>query len=84
MMKKRMMAATLAGAMVLSMTACGGQDSTQQTSSGTQDAAEESVPVELVVTTTFAGEDTNAQNYKEAVKGWETKSGNTVVDFGDG
>lgn len=80
MMKKRMMAATLAGAMVLSMTACGGQDSTQQTSSGTQDAAEESVPVELVVTTTFAGEDTNAQNYKEAVKGWETKSGNTVVD----
>ncbi len=80
MMKKRMMAATLAGAMVLSMTACGGQDSTQQTSSGTQDDAEESVPVELVVTTTFAGEDTNAQNYKEAVKGWETKSGNTVVD----
>lgn len=79
MIKKRMMAAALAGAMALSMTACGGQGaSTQQASAGA--GAEENTPVELVVTTTFAGEDTNAQNYKEAVKGWETKSGNTVVD----
>ena len=29
--------------------------------------AEATGPVELVVTTTFAGEDTNAQNYKDAV-----------------
>ncbi len=79
MMKKRMMATALAGAMALSMTACGGQG-TQQASSGSGDGAEENTPVELVVTTTFAGEDTNAQNYKEAVKAWETKSGNTIVD----
>lgn len=36
--------------------------------------------VELVVTTTFAGEDGNAQNYKDAVAGWEAETGNTVVD----
>ena len=36
--------------------------------------------VELNVTTTFAGEDTNAQNYKDAVKEWEKQTGNKVVD----
>lgn len=100
MMKKRMIAAVLAGTMVLSVTACGGQGgSTQETqptateSNAEESSAEESAPaeaaeetaapagpVELVVTTTFAGEDTNAQNYKDAVKGWETETGNTVVD----
>lgn len=40
----------------------------------------EAKPVELTVTTTFAGEDTNAQNYKDAVKAWEESTGNTVVD----
>ncbi len=72
MMKKRMIAAALAGVMVLSITACGKTENTGG-SSGTK-------PVELTVTTTFAGEDTNAQNYKDAVKAWEEKTGNTVVD----
>ena len=43
-------------------------------------AAEQEGPVELVVTTTFAGEDSNAQNYKDAVKAWEAETGNSVVD----
>lgn len=82
-MKKRIIAAMLAGTMVLTMTACGGGQSNQGSDSGNADAgggSEEPKPVELVVTTTFAGEDTNAQNYKDAVKEWETETGNTVVD----
>lgn len=100
MMKKRMMAAMLAGAMVLSMTACGNSGNTGSgdnaaATTGTKEeapaadagqdapAAEPAAsagPVELVVTTTFAGEDTNAQNYKDAVKDWEAKTGNAIVD----
>ncbi len=41
---------------------------------------EASGPVEITVTTTFAGEDSNAQNYKDAVAGWEAATGNTVSD----
>lgn len=98
MMKKRVIATVLAGAMVLSMTACGGNSGTSgntqtatNTESSTADsgaeagtesapAAEPTGPVELVVTTTFAGEDTNAQNYKDAVAAWEAETGNTIVD----
>ncbi len=35
---------------------------------------------ELNVTTTFAGEDGNAQNFKDAVAAWEETTGNTVND----
>lgn len=35
---------------------------------------------ELNVTTTFAGEDGNAQNFKDAVAAWEEATGNTVND----
>ena len=100
-MKKRVIATMLAGAMVLSMTACGGsgnESSNTQTSTNTESEAasdtgseaeaetvsepapEPAGPVELVVTTTFAGEDTNAQNYKDAVAAWEAETGNTIVD----
>lgn len=100
-MKKRVIATMLAGAMVLSMTACGGNSGNSGDSGNTQTttntessaadsgaeaetesapAAEPAGPVELVVTTTFAGEDTNAQNYKDAVAAWEAETGNTIVD----
>ena len=36
--------------------------------------------VELNVTTTYAGEDGNAQNFKDAVAAWEEATGNTVND----
>lgn len=36
--------------------------------------------VDLNVTTTFAGEDGNAQNFKDAVAAWEEATGNTVND----
>lgn len=98
-MKKRVIAAMLAGMMVLSVTACGnsaentGSDASAptqttesaDTSGSTEKApaaetAQPAGPVELTVTTTFAGEDTNAQNYKDAVKAWEEQTGNTIVD----
>lgn len=37
-------------------------------------------PVELNVTTTFAGEDGNAQNFKNAVDAWCAETGNSVAD----
>lgn len=105
-MKKKVISMMLAGAMVLSMTACGNSgnsgDAGSAASTGGDAAAESPAteapaaeagqeteteapaaaegPVELVVTTTFAGEDSNAQNYKDAVKAWEAETGNTVVD----
>lgn len=93
MMKKRMMATMLAGAMVLSVTACGNSGGAEKAAGTEGDApaeapaaeaeapaAESAGSVELVVTTTFAGEDSNAQNYKDAVKAWEAETGNAVVD----
>lgn len=98
-MKKRVIAAMLAGLMVVSVTACGNDSSTgseaqapaqeaapaesagdSESKEAPAETAQPSGPVELTVTTTFAGEDGNAQNYKNAVKAWEEKTGNTVVD----
>ena len=94
-MKKKIIAAMLTGAMVLSMTACGKSGDTASTTgadngaASAEDAGESqaqqapaadaSGSVELVVTTTFAGEDSNAQNYKDAVKAWEAETGNVVI-----
>ena len=36
--------------------------------------------VTISVTTTYAGEDSNAQNYKDSVAAWEEESGNKVED----
>lgn len=69
-MKKRMIALTLAAVMAVSLTACGG--SAKEESAGNS--------VKLNVTTTFAGEDGNAQNFKNAVAAWEQETGNTVED----
>lgn len=87
---KRLIAALLTGTMLLSLTACGGSASTDEAGS-TQAAAvedeqeadvdaEAAGPVELNVTTTFAGEDGNAQNYKDAIEAWCAQTGNTVAD----
>lgn len=69
-MKKRMIALTLAAVMAVSLTACGG--GAKEESAGNS--------VKLNVTTTFAGEDGNAQNFKNAVAAWEQETGNTVED----
>lgn len=89
---KRFIAALLTGVMVLSLAACGSQpaaestateaEATDNTTATTADNASESAtgPVELNVTTTFAGEDGNAQNFKDAVAAWCAATGNTVAD----
>lgn len=69
---KKAVAMLLACTMVLGMTACGDKDS--KVSDGAK-------AVELEVVTTFAGNDGNAQNYKNAYEAWEAKTGNTVVDM---
>ncbi|MDD2958089.1 MAG: extracellular solute-binding protein [Lachnospiraceae bacterium] len=65
---KRAMALALTGSMVLSAASAGCV------------LAEGAGSVELNVTTTFAGEDGNAQNFKNAVDAWCEKTGNTVSD----
>lgn len=94
-MKKRVLALILASAMVLSLAACGSKEtgseqSAEQTETATGDTQEQDTetdteevtasPVELNVTTTFAGEDGNAQNFKAAVDAWCAETGNTVAD----
>lgn len=69
---------TAAGATTAGETAPA-EENTGAETGATEEAAAE--PVELTVTTTFAGEDGNAQNYKNAVAAWEEKSGNTVSDM---
>ncbi len=91
-MMKKALALLLASAMVLSLAACGNDNKATNNETNTETKveadtetepepeAEPAGPVELNVTTTFAGEDGNAQNYKDAVAAWEAKTGNTVAD----
>ncbi|MBQ9329138.1 MAG: extracellular solute-binding protein [Solobacterium sp.] len=77
----------LAAMMAVSFTACG-TDTSSETGTDTADtpvssegaASAGAESVSLNVTTTFAGEDGNAQNFKNAVKAWESETGNKVVD----
>lgn len=86
---KRFIAALLTGTMVLSLAACGGSQPTSETTADQTTAVEAETqaeaeapagPVELNVTTTYAGEDGNAQNFKDAVEAWCAETGNTVAD----
>ena len=91
---KKMLATLLSGAMVLSLAACGNNDSggaastPGSSSAGSSSPSTESVedvktptgPVTLNVTTTFAGEDTNAANYQEAIAAWQKETGNKLSD----
>ncbi len=86
---KRFIAALLTGVMVLSLAACGSQQTSESAAAdkpaaeaeADNNAAESTTgPVELNVTTTFAGEDGNAQNFKDAVAAWCAETGNTVAD----
>ncbi len=67
---RKALSLALVGVMAFSLVGCGGQ----------KDEAKKSEGVTLKVTTTYAGEDTNAQNYVDAYKEWEEKTGNTIKD----
>lgn len=70
---KKIINLVLAGAVTASLAGCSSTSAAQSTASA-------SSTVDLNVTTTFAGEDGNAQNYKNAIKAWAEKTGNTVTD----
>ena len=79
---KKLWSIALSLALAASMTTCGtstseGTPAETTTDGGSQPAVS---AVSLNVTTTFAGEDGNAQNFKDSVKAWEAKTGNSVVD----
>lgn len=82
---KRYLNILLAGVMAASLAGCGSAStaassaSTEAASSSTE-STEPAAAVDLNVTTTFAGEDGNAQNYRDAIAAWEAKTGNTVTD----
>lgn len=65
---KKGLAFVLAAVMVLSLAGC---------NKGTTDGAKN---VTINVTTTYAGNDGNAENFQNAVKAWEKETGNKVND----
>lgn len=75
---KRMVSSVLAFTLALSLSACGG--GTSKEANGTTTQGETKKSVSLNVTTTYAGNDGNAQNFQDAVKAWETETGNKVND----
>ncbi len=64
---KKLLALALAGALVLSLAACGG-------------SGDDKGSATINVVTTYAGNDGNAQNYQDAVAAWEKETGNKVND----
>lgn len=93
-MKKRIVALMLTAVMAVSLTACGNSadapaaQPADAATEGEAEPAEAEAPaaqeasggVRLNVTTTFAGNDGNAQNFRDAVAAWEAETGNTVAD----
>lgn len=68
----------ITGVMAFLLTACG--DKATDGTMVSETTAAVAVPVTISVTTTFAGEDTNASNYLEAIAAWEKETGNIVED----
>lgn len=79
-MRKRLVAILLSGVMAGTMLAGCGEEKKAETAAKTENTEKGSEPVELDVVTTFAGEDSNAQNYQDGIAAWEEASGNTVND----
>lgn len=94
-MKKKTLAIALSLAMTASLAACGGEkpaDTEKEPEQKTEaegetkedetkeEEPEAAAPTEISVVTTYAGNDTNSQNYKDAVAAWEAETGNTVND----
>lgn len=74
---RKPLALVLAGLMAVSLVGCG---SDSDTGSSKSDDKAETGKVTLKVTTTYAGEDTNAGNYKAACDEWMESTGNKIDD----
>lgn len=92
---KKVISIMLVLVLTLSLAACGKKEnnvkntttpSDSQETTETTDKTETTTPeepkkpVSINVTTTFAGNDGNAQNFQDAVKAWEQATGNKVND----
>ncbi|MBR6282322.1 MAG: extracellular solute-binding protein [Lachnospiraceae bacterium] len=80
---KKLTAILMTAAMTMALAGCGGgttPEATTDTGATQEETTASGGSVELTVTTTFAGEDSNAQNYKNAVADWEKETGNKVSD----
>lgn len=75
---KKVLAIILANTMIFSLSACGNAAAAITPSETT--AEETAEPVTLVVTTTYAGEDTNTANYHNAITAWQNQTGNIIED----
>ncbi|NLL77104.1 MAG: extracellular solute-binding protein [Clostridiales bacterium] len=74
---KRVLSMLLGSVIIFSLTACGESSAeTAQAPAGEADGP----PITLNVVTTFAGEDTNAPNYLDAIARWQEETGNTIND----
>ena len=90
-MKKKGLSILLTLALVASLTACGSKDSgndadknngssVENNGDSSSDDNATTSPTTINVTTTYAGNDGNAENFQEAVKAWEESTGNKVND----
>lgn len=77
---KKIVSSVLAVTLIVALTACGGGTSSPKDADGTTAQGEAKKSVSIQVTTTYAGNDGNAQNFQDAVKAWEEKTGNKVND----
>lgn len=77
---KRFLTGILAASMIAGLAGCGSDAADAGSSTSASAAASAAGSVELTVCTTFAGEDGNAQNFRDAVSAWESETGNTVTD----
>lgn len=82
MMKRKLVSMLLVTSMVASLAVgCGAKEGSDADANANANSdAESGEEVALSVTTTFAGEDGNAANYKEAVKAYEEATGIKVND----
>lgn len=77
---KRFLTGILAASMIAGLAGCGSDAADAGSSTSASAAASAAGSVELTVCTTFAGEDGNAQNFRDAVSAWESETGNMVTD----
>jgi raffinose/stachyose/melibiose transport system substrate-binding protein len=76
---RKALALGLVGALAAtSLVGCTGSSDNTASNSGADNKDGKGVTIKVV--TTYAGEDSNAQNYKDAVAAWEKKTGNKVDD----
>lgn len=80
---KKVLTLALAGVMAVSLVACGSDAPATTGSTGdakTPGTTYEAKPCTLNVTTTFAGQEANVDNYQKAIADWQAATGNKVLD----